>query len=170
MKRQNIIILVIFIVIVFVFYLMSCNDSFADVEEHIEVINSKYASVVVLGEVYREGEYLVPSDWTLEQLFNYVGVKNAANLTTYNLTTFVADKMTYVVSSINSNNNNYNSKININTASKEELMTLKGVGEAIANRIIAYRQNNHFKSIEDIKNVSGIGDTMYEKIKNYITV
>ncbi len=60
--------------------------------------------------------------------------------------------------------------ININTASKEELMTITGVGESKANNIIEYRSKNKFSKIEDIKNVSGIGDSVFEKIKEYITV
>ena len=60
--------------------------------------------------------------------------------------------------------------ININTATKEELMTLSGIGESKATAIIEYRNNTKFNSIEDIKNVSGIGDSAFEKIKDYITV
>lgn len=61
-------------------------------------------------------------------------------------------------------------KININTASLEELTSLNGVGESKAKAIIEYRTKNPFKSIEDVKNVSGIGDSAYEKIKDSITV
>lgn len=62
-------------------------------------------------------------------------------------------------------------KVNINTASSETLQTLDGIGEAKAKAIIEYRdKNGDFKNIEDIKNVSGIGDSIYEKIKNNITV
>ena len=60
--------------------------------------------------------------------------------------------------------------ININTATKEELMTLSGIGETKALAIISYREKTPFTSIEDIKNVSGIGDSTYNEIKDYITV
>ncbi|WP_322786105.1 helix-hairpin-helix domain-containing protein [Caldanaerobius polysaccharolyticus] len=61
-------------------------------------------------------------------------------------------------------------KININTASLQELDTLPGIGPVIAQRIIDYRnQNGPFKSIEEIKNVSRIGDKLYEQIKDKIT-
>ena len=60
--------------------------------------------------------------------------------------------------------------VNINTASKEELMTLKGVGEATAEAIIEYRKENKFTKIEDIKNVKGIGNKKFESIKKDIEV
>lgn len=62
------------------------------------------------------------------------------------------------------------SKISINSASKEELMTLPGIGEKTALKIIEYRKVQAFKSIEDIKNVKGIGDKKYEKIKDLIVI
>ena len=61
--------------------------------------------------------------------------------------------------------------ISINTATKEELMSISGIGESKALAIIEYRNvNGNFKSIEDIKNVTGIGDSLFEKIKEYITI
>ena len=60
--------------------------------------------------------------------------------------------------------------ININTASKEELKSLDGVGDSKAEKIVEYRTENKFKSIEDIMNVDGIGEAMFEKIKKYITI
>lgn len=63
------------------------------------------------------------------------------------------------------------SLININTASLEELDTLEGIGPVIAQRIIDYRTaNGPFVLIEDIKNVSGIGDSIFERIRDSITV
>ena len=61
-------------------------------------------------------------------------------------------------------------KVSINTATKEELMSLTGIGDSKAEDIIKYREENGlFKTIEDIKNVSGIGDSLFAKIKENIT-
>ena len=71
----------------------------------------------------------------------------------------------------NNENSKTNSKININTATKEELLLLNGIGEAKAEAIIEYRtKNGNFTNVEDIKNVSGIGDAAFEKIKDQITL
>lgn len=64
-----------------------------------------------------------------------------------------------------------NAKVNINTATAEELSTLEGIGEMKAASIIEFRDNHgHFTKIEDLKNVKGIGDKIFEKIKDQITV
>lgn len=66
---------------------------------------------------------------------------------------------------------NKTSKININKATQAELETIPGIGPSTALKIINYREENgKFTSIEDIKNVSGIGDAKYENMKDYITV
>ena len=67
--------------------------------------------------------------------------------------------------------NNSTQTININKATEKEFETLPGIGPSLASKIIEYRnQNGKFGSIEDIKNVNGIGDNKYEKIKDLITV
>lgn len=79
---------------------------------------------------------------------------------------------------LNSSNNNASDKtnagsgmVNINTATLDELMTLDGIGESKAKSIIEYRKTNgNFKTPEDIMNVSGIGSSVYEKIKNRLSV
>ena len=63
------------------------------------------------------------------------------------------------------------SKVSINNSPKEVLMTLQGIGESKANDIIKYREENGpFNSIEDIKNVPGIGDNLFAQIKEDITL
>ena len=60
--------------------------------------------------------------------------------------------------------------INLNTATKEQLMTLSGIGEVKAAAIIAYRQEKGvFSSIDELRNISGIGEKTFEKIKQFIT-
>lgn len=62
-------------------------------------------------------------------------------------------------------------KVNLNTAGKEELMTLSGIGESRADAIIAYREaNGPFGSIEEIMNIEGIKGKMFEKIRGSIEV
>lgn len=64
-----------------------------------------------------------------------------------------------------------NDAINLNTARKDELMLLDGIGEQLAERILAYREENGpFAKIEDIQNVKGIGEKTYAKIAGKLTV
>ncbi len=121
--------------------------------------------------VYDEMVIEIPKEKTK----NTVSNKNEKNSNTTN-------------NSNNSNNTNSNSQnevslssttkameeekiININTATLEELMTLKGIGESKALAIINYRSTNGlFKNITEIKEVKGIGEAIYAKIKDFITV
>lgn len=77
-----------------------------------------------------------------------------------------------ITSSENQNNKSTSSqKVNINTANQAQLETIPGIGTATAQKIISYRnENGKFSSIEDIKNVSGIGDSKFNKMKDLITV
>ena len=72
---------------------------------------------------------------------------------------------------VDSGDEGTNIKININTATVTELQTLSGIGEGTAKKIIEHRQlNGRFNTIEDIKNVSGIGDAKFDTIKAYICI
>lgn len=75
------------------------------------------------------------------------------------------------LSSKSDKSNTNKSAVNINTATQTELETLPGIGPSTALKIINYRnENGKFSSIDEIKNVSGIGDSKFENIKKYITV
>lgn len=62
------------------------------------------------------------------------------------------------------------SAVNLNTATKKELMTLDGIGDKKAEEIIKYREKTPFKKPEDIKNIKGVGDKLFDKIKDKIEV
>lgn len=81
----------------------------------------------------------------------------------------ISDLEIIPVNQVSSKNINQG-KININTATKGELENLPGIGPVLADRIIEYRQNHKFSSIDDIKKVSGIGDKKFESIKDFIVV
>ncbi|MCX8092960.1 MAG: helix-hairpin-helix domain-containing protein [Candidatus Goldbacteria bacterium] len=87
---------------------------------------------------------------------------------------FIIGIFTYFFTSYNKNIKKEiisDGKININTASVEELDKLPGIGIIIAKRIIEYREKNKkFKKIEEIKNIKGITSKKFEKIKNYIEI
>ncbi len=73
--------------------------------------------------------------------------------------------------STQSKTSNTTSSVSLNNATKEELMSLTGIGEAKALDIINYRNSNGgFKSIEEVKNVKGIGDAVFAKIKDRLTL
>lgn len=76
-----------------------------------------------------------------------------------------------IVSNQGSTTSTKNEKININKATEEELDTLPGIGESTAKKIIEYRkEKGTFKNIEELKEVSGIGDAKFDKIKDLVTV
>lgn len=159
-------------------------------------VDSEETVVVhVIGEVNNPGVVTLPEGSRIIDAINKAGGKTEeADLSKINLAYIVEDGTQIYIPRINENlnevslisdgagvgvivtdsnveENEVNTKVNINTASKEKLETLPGVGETTAQKIIDYREaNGKFKTIEDIKNVSGIGDAKYESLKDKITV
>ena len=152
-------------------------------------ITNKEITVYVSGEVNKPGIVTLNEGDRLATAVEMVGgTTDKADLNGINMAIKVQDEMHYIIPKIgdvvkNNNseivsNDNTNqaeasktSQININTATIEELDTLPGVGEATANKIVNHRsENGEFKSIEEVKNVNGIGDKKFEEIKNLICV
>ena len=111
----------------------------------------------------------------LENNDNNSIIKSDCKTPDYNICECVNDK--YSIIEVGSNNKNdgdkteINELVNINTADVSKLGTLNGIGESKAQAIIKYREDNgKFTKIEDIMNVSGIGEKAFEKIKDFITV
>ncbi len=89
----------------------------------------------------------------------------------YQIDNALKNKVSIITSDSTNSDTETSSLININLASITELMTLPGIGETKANNIISYREENgFFKAIEEIKNVSGIGDATFDQFKALITV
>lgn len=114
-------------------------------------------------DAWQEGINLARTVVDAEQI--YVPTKEERLLGTMEVSGIVTETQNLGVSS------NENGKINLNTATKEQLMELPGIGEAKATSIIHYRQQNGaFSCIEDIMNISGIKESIFDRIKDFITV
>ena len=195
-----IILLIMFIIIIYYIYtsLYSNNFSFSS-EENILISNnfasntnnvnnnieSEYTNTIVVyicGAVKESKVITLKENSRICDAIDSVGgITNEADLTNINLAYILEDgekiyipkKGEEIQNSLNSGYNNSISenKININKATQTELETIPGIGPSTALKIINYREENgKFNSIEDIKNVSGIGEAKFNNIKNYICV
>ena len=142
-----------------------------------EIKNSRIV-VEIKGEVVYPGIYEFDTNEVLIQdVINMAGgLTKRADTSLINLASLVSNHSSITIGSIESKSyvlgeGEIQNKININTCTVEELESLEGIGESKAIQIINYRKvNGFFQTIEDIKNVSGVGDAVYQKIKDYITV
>ena len=171
------------------------NDKKEKIEDEKENISNKEITVYVSGEVNKSGVVtLKEGDRLAVAVEKLGGTTKKADLNNINLAIRVKDEEHYIIPKIgeakqedlkdvnntkdienaeikNENTAKDSSKININTATLEELDKLPGVGESTANKIISHREENgQFKNIEDIKNVNGIGDKKFENMKELICV
>ena len=163
-----------------------------------ETIEEKNKIVVyIAGAIKNEGIYELEENSRIANIIEKAGgLTNDANINNINLAYILQDGMKVYIpknndkNEMNDDTNTYvskeneeskidkstsvetkNSKININTATQTELETLPGIGPSTAANIINYRkENGKFNNIEDLKKVSGIGDSKYNKIKEMIKV
>ncbi len=152
-------------------------------------ITNKEIVVYISGAVSEPGVVTLKEGARLATAIEKVGgTTEKADLNGVNMAIKVQDEMHYIIpkigetidnndyevvdnSNVDGNKESKSSLININTATIEELDALPGVGEATANKIVNHRsENGDFKSIEEIKNVNGIGDKKFEEMKSLICV
>lgn len=152
---------------------------------------TKKISIYISGAVNSPGVVeLKSNDRLMEGVKLCDGLTDEADTNRINLAMKVKDEGHYIIpkegeeialndsnENVENNNNDNNSgegeskKININNASKEELDSLPGVGEVTAQKILDYREENkEFKSIDEIKNVKGIGENKFNDLKDYICI
>lgn len=156
-----------------------------ETSEQVETSDSqeKGIYVYVCGQIVGPGVYVLPQGSRICDLFQLAGgfTKDAAT-DYWNQARLLTDgEMIYVptveevkdrvLENNTTSDTDDSDKVNINTASKEELMTLPGIGEARALAIIAYRkENGPFTSVEELKEVEGIKDGVFSKMKDYIEI
>lgn len=166
------------------------NDT-KDIEEKNKIV------VYIAGAIKNEGVYELEENSRITDIIEKAGgLTDDANINNINLAYILQDGVKVYIPKDNDKNeikdetNIYvskengesnidngtsvekkNSKININTATQTELETLPGIGPSTATKIINYRkENGKFNSIEELKKVSGIGDSKYNKIKEMIRI
>lgn len=150
------------ITILFLIFILNIYTKFITNSEIVEP-NQIQFQAEIKGEIINPGIYFIEDDETLEDLINKAGgLTYEADITHLSLLKSVLHGDVIVIPK------KRNEKVSLNSASKEELMTLSGIGESKANLIIEYRTNNTFKSIEDIMKVKGIGEKIFNKIKDQI--
>ena len=158
-----------------------------EAEKPEEVEEPKEIVVHIAGAIKTEGVILLQEGSRINDAIEKAGgITEEADMTQVNLATIVEDGMKIYIPKKGENNENMEeettlkketsetkatTKININKANQTELETLPGIGTATATKIIDYREEKgKFKTIENIKDVSGIGEAKYNSIKDLITV
>lgn len=144
---------------------------------------SNNIGVYVTGEIVNPGVYYLNEGARLYQLIDIAGgLSDTADINKLNLAQSLKDsdkieipkKENKSEEEISNNNERDldldNNKVNINVATKEELMGLSGIGASTADKIIKYREKNAFTYIEDIMDVPGIGESKFNNIKDSISV
>lgn len=185
MRRKKISILVAILIMLFCFgctsdetYQISLDEVQSEEAEQTEegkATQEDSIFVYVCGAVQQEGVYELPAGSRVYQAIEKAGgfLENAA-ITQINQAEVLEDEAQIYVPTVDELAEiqaEEDGKVNLNTASKEELMTLPGVGEAKANSIIQYREEQgKFQTIEDVMQISGIKEGLFEKIKDYIKV
>ncbi|MDX9917442.1 MAG: helix-hairpin-helix domain-containing protein [Gudongella sp.] len=143
------------------------------------ILKPQEIMVHISGQVYHPGLYeLIEGSRVSDVVKMAGGLTKSADMDRINLAKKISDEEKIYIPSIDeaipyeleySDTNGTSSLININTCSQKDLESLPGIGEVIAGRIIEYREQTKFSKIEDIRNVSGIGDSKFEAIKELIT-
>ena len=148
-----------------------------------EIQEERLLYVYVCGQVKNPGVYTLPEGSRIYDVFSLAGGFTEFAATDYwNQARLLKDgEMIYVpsreetqgrpIEEAEGGKTQESGKVNINTASKEELMTLPGIGEVKALAILAYRQEHgSFSTLEELKQVEGIKDAVFIKIKAYIEI
>lgn len=153
------------------------TEDTGDITPHSPIEDDGTVVVDVKGEVKQPGVYEIDSSLRVNDVITLAGgFTSEANQFVVNLAQKVHDEMTIIIPSLEEDSpESYplttSQKVNLNMATQEELETLNGIGPSKAEAIINYREEyGHFQSIEDLLNVSGIGEKTLDNIRDDIQV
>lgn len=152
-------------------FLTSCDDNIINDYEKTEIIpSSNQITVYLYGEVKYPGLYNIEENSHLYELINLAGgFTQNAKIDNINLARIITNNEMIIIEKLSISNEN--NLININTGTVDDLMKLKGIGETKALAIVNYRlENGQFKKIEDLLNVKGISKSLFDEIKDKITI
>lgn len=148
--------------ICFIFFLFTFYTRYKPV--NLELVQPTSKQVEVKGEVKKPGVYTVKYEATVQDVINQAGGFNEhADTSTISLVRIVSDQEVIVIGEMEEQK-----KVSLNQASIEELITLPGIGESMAQRIIDYRSTKSFSTIEEVMEIKGIKEGIFNKIKDYI--
>lgn len=132
--------------------------------DDVDSLVDKQIKVEIKGHVKNAGLFEIDNYSTFEDLLKHLDLYEDSDYDHYALSQRLVNKQV-----ISIKKKKAKEKISINSASAQELTSLKGIGKKMAERIILYRkENNGFKSLEDLKNVKGIGEKVFSNIKDFI--
>lgn len=167
MKKRGFFILFFIVSITIILYFLSNKE-----EDKIEIQrkNDSFILINIDGAINAKGDILIKKGSTYQDLFDMYGLKNDADISSFNLNERLENDI-YIMVPYHQEKEAIldDNLININTASKEELMSLYGIGDYLSDKIIEYRNLHLFQSIEELMNVSGIKEKVFENIKDKIT-
>lgn len=198
LKQRKIVIIIFILVIILIGWKIYDTANFESIDENKLAVSTQEKDedeeeeiviVHVTGEVKKPGVVKLKEGSRIEDIIKAAGgLTENADISNINLAYVVEDGTKIRIPStddekngeyitqnigegiiVQQDENSNSSVININTANETELEELPGIGTSIAERIVEYRnKNGKYKNIEDIKNVTGIGDSKFEKIKDLI--
>ena len=152
-------------------YMNSINFESINSSNEVTTSNNVY-SISISGEVVNPGLYTVARNSNLGYLISLAGgLKENADITCFNSMAILDENLkNYYIPSISVDENHKSTKVALNSATQATLdAKLPGVGEVFSKRIIDYRNSNGgFKTIDELRNVKGIGNSLFESIKDLV--
>ncbi|WP_370516578.1 helix-hairpin-helix domain-containing protein [Granulicatella sp. zg-ZJ] len=140
-------------------------------QETTDIQTEKKIYVDIKGAVNHEGIYEMAKDSRVKDVVEQAGgFTDNADRKAVNLAQLVYDEMMIIIPNIDEQNDLQSTKINLNTATKSQLMTIAGIGEKKADAILEYRKQKRLTKIEDLKQIKGFSDSLIEKIKPLVSL